>query len=751
MPNRSDDLLSTHVRSRDFRAIERLITSGKNLADTEIETVIAALTKVEFGQFTLTPGWWSLVNSLLMRSRSLREHVFAILGGEAAATATDAYRATDRSNLLHAVARLNLTADELGLLQRLRSRLPRPQYQEDVDAVLYEFSSGEDQRKVLEQIWFDAAAKAAGREVVAPTPSTPQPTIAVVSDEARWQRSPFRLLACMPFRVPAVAQAWTDHFCPAFAALGDVLRLDWSTDDWVRDVRRLAASASYVLVDLSSGNLNVRRELRYLLVKDLPHICYANGPSSGVTTVGQLHPSLASSAGSIDAGIWGEIVYTANYINAEEVRRLIENLDRKLHPFVDERDPTGAYVGRDLSALPAIERRGFELAHVPRTRTSAERLLNEGKKLIAESAIFRARIFARLADPHLHMDCPENTWLREHLLMLVEADIRQGHRLSPTESKTLQECVQAEAYEELKTMGEWIVVEVQRAPRPCPAERHGLPPIPSELPSGIQTGPRVRLRIAFAETGEPVGLKAAAWQKTFGTSAHELRRIVTGKFGPPSGQCLFAFEADGPPQHGHNPHLAEMEDTVDAEAGPLGNLTLEMNRNGWTHEEVETFLSTTVSLTIIRELRRRGVYVMRNGGGGQEHEQLAAELSYIWECSPSELRLFEFASKSRQIHFRGLFPWKDVKEQAIRLYAAEAAKILDGEIPEAEIFAQAMDWDIIPAQPWDAILRPRMPDVTSPEAMRGLWARYVLPSAFLYWRHESIFADPMDTRLWAYV
>jgi hypothetical protein len=190
---------------------------------------------------------------------------------------------------------------------------------------------------------------------------------------------------------------------------------------------------------------------------------------------------------------------------------------------------------------------------------------------------------------------------------------------------------------------------------------------------------------------------------------------------------------------------------VDSEVGPLGNLVLEMNRGGWTHEEVETFLSTTVSLTIIRELRRRGVYVMRSSGGGQEHDQLAGELSYIWGRSSSELRLFEFASRSRRIHFRGLFPWKDVKEEAIRLYAAEAATILRGGISEADIFTQAMDWDIVPAQPWDAILRPRMPDVASPETMRGLWARYVLPSAFLYWRRESIFADPMDTQLWAYV
>jgi len=595
MPNRNDDLLPALVRSGDFRAIERLVATGKILADKEVEAIVLALTKVEFGQFTLTPGWWPLVNSLIQRSRSLREHVFAILGGEAAATATDAYRATDRSNLLHAVARLNLTADELGLLRRLRRRLPRPQYQEDVDAVLFEYSSEEDQRHVLEQIWLDAAAEATGQEVVAPTPSTPPPTIPVVSEEARWQRSPFRLLACMPFRVPAVAEAWANHFRPAFAKLGDVLRLDWSTDDWVRDVRRLAANASYVLVDLSAGNLNVRRELGYLLVKDLPHVCYANVAASGITTVGQLHPSLASSSGLIDADIWGEIIHTANYSDAVEVRRLIGKLDKMLCPFVDEQDPTGAYVGSDLSALPAIERRGFELAKVPRTRTSAEQLLNEGKKLIAESAIFRGRIFAWLAEAHLHLDCPENTWLREHLLMLVEADIKQGHRLSPSEFHSLQKCVQAEAIEEFKTMGEWIVAEARRATLPSQAERNGLPPVPAGLPSGIQTGPRVKLRIAFAETGEPVGLKAAAWQNTFRTGASELRRIVAGEFGPPSGQRLFAFEADGPPHYGHNPHLAEMEDTVDSEAGPMGNLVLEMNRSGWTHQEVETFLRTTVT------------------------------------------------------------------------------------------------------------------------------------------------------------
>jgi len=212
---------------------------------------------------------------------------------------------------------------------------------------------------------------------------------------------------------------------------------------------------------------------------------------------------------------------------------------------------------------------------------------------------------------------------------------------------------------------------------------------------------------------------------------------------------MFALESDGPADAAREAHLAESEDALDALAGPLGNLALEMTRCGWMHAEVETFLQASVSLAVLRELRRRRIFAA--GDGDQEHDLLAADLSYIWGRPASDLRLFEFASRSRPAHFRGLFPWEDVKARAVQIHAAEAVRVLAGEISEAEIVAQTLAWDMIPAQLWDAILRTRMPDVAPAATMRGLWARYVLPSAFLYWRREFIYTDPADTRLWVYV
>ena len=461
-------------------------------------------------------------------------------------------------------------------------------------------------------------------------------------------------------------------------------------------------------------------------------------------------PCWQRDAERIDPEMWGLRVYTARYESPESLDRLVTTLSRKIRPFRDQEDPTAAYVGRDLSALPAAERRGFEIARIPRHRTSAERLTREGKDLISESAIFRARVFAWLADSHLHIDCPENLWLREHLLLVVWESVRRGHRLTPSESAALEAFVQIESAESVRDLGDEVLVSARRASVPSPAEIRGLPALPPELPDLLHPGSTLfRLRIAFTASGEPVGLRVSSWPATFSMKAADLRKAMAGEFGPPSDRRNFVLEADGPADQGRAFYLAEIEDALDALAGPLGTLTLDMARGGWTHGEIETFLQATVCLAILRELRRRRVF--EAGQGEQEHDRLARELGYIWGRPATDFQLFEFAAGSRPVHFRGLFPWGDVKEQAVRVQTAEAARVLQGRMSEAEIFEQAMGWDRIPAQLWDAILRTRMPDVVTPSVMRDLWARYVLPSAFLYWKRELIYTDPTDTRLWAYV
>jgi hypothetical protein len=742
---KDDDSLNTLLHARDFRAIEKFLATGTPLTNDVAEDIARALMEIQFGRLTLTAGYWPLAKRLLSISVALRQHVFAVLS--ASAVAMDPYQKTDRSNLLHAIRPLRLTADELGVLRGLRDQISPPVYREDVDAVLYEHATDEDRMDALEQIWIKAHAAATGKPVSISTADVVAKTLPLAPEETRWHRDPFRLLVCMPFQSPTASRAWTARFRPAFDAIGDVLRLDWSTDDWVRDFRRLTEDASFVLVDLTTANANVRRELGYISRKDIPCVCYAHGERRA-STVGQIHPVLSMGAGGIDMEVWGMHVYSADYESTADLDRLVSIVVAKISPFQDQEDPTAPYVGRNLGLLPAVERRGLEIARIPRSRTSAERLLKEGKELISESAIFGARVFAWLGDPHLHLKCPENLWLREHLLMVVHEGVRRGHRLTAVECSALEACIHREAVESLRDLEEEVAACARRASTPSPAERRGLPQVPPEAP--LHPGPpRASIRIELTAAGEPAGLHASDWPETFGVGAVVMRRAMFGEFGPLSNQRLFALEFTGSKNQAFSSNIGEIEDALDALAPALGALTPDMARTGWSHLDIETFLQATISLAILRELRRRQVFEI--GRGEQEHERLAHELAYIWGRPTSELRLFEFAAKSRPIHFRGLFPWGDVKEQATRVYAGEAAKMLgpDG-ISEEETFEQAMDWEYPPAQLWDALIRPRMPEVASPTAMRSLWSRYVVPSASLYWRVDLIYTDPADTKLWAY-
>ena len=747
---RNRKALSALIHARDYRALDAVLEIGPPAGEADIEAIAQAMSEVEFGRLTLTQGWWSLAKKLLPRSRTLRHHAFTILAGASTPTVGDAYRKTDRSNLLHAVAPLNLSADEIAVLRRLREQISPQVYREDVDAVLFEHTTREEQLEALREIWIEAAGGATREAKADPlSEEAVMKPSAMAPQETRWRQSPFRLLVCMPFRVPEVSRVWVEQLQPALESLGDVLRLDWSTDDWVRDIRRIADEAAFVLVDLTLANPNVRWELGHLLRKEIPCVCYANG-TGALSTVGQVHPTLAADNDSIDPEVWGLPVYMASYGSDADVDRLISHLERKLRPFQDLEDPTAPYVGRDLSALRAVERRGFELARVPRSRVSAERLAKEGKDLISESAIFRARMFSWLANPNLHIHCPENLWLREHLLWVVRDGIRRGYRLTLSESEALEVFLRAETSQSIRDLGVEIGFLARRASEPSPAEKHGLPAPPSPLPESSFPGSQpVCLRIKLIGRGEPIGLRASVWPQTFGATAAELRKVMTGQFGLVSKRRIFVLKADGPVGAEQSAFLGDIEDALDSVAEPLSALTLDMVRSGWSRTDIETFLQATVSLAILRELRRRRLF--EAGGGDAEHERMAEELGYIWERPSGELRLFEFSSGSRPMHFRGLFPWADVKEEAMRVYSGEAARLLQGRLTEDEIFEQAMGWDYLPAQLWDAIIRTRMTDVAPAEAMRSLWARYVLPSAFLYWRREQIYSDPAETQLWAYV
>jgi hypothetical protein len=763
------DALCALLSARNYTAIVELMERRTPFADSDVELIARSMVETEFGQLTLTRGWWPLAKTLLPRSRTLREHAFAILGRPSTANVGDAYRKTDRSNLLIAVGRLDLTADEIALLRQLRNRISPSVYKEDVDAILFKHSTRDEQIDTLMQIWtknspngttggaippalvkdakdeHDDTQPVSGIENSGPTDST-----ITESRERAWLLSPFRILVCMPFRVPEISRVWSDRICPALEDLGNVLRLDWSTDDWVRDIRRISDEAAFVVVDVSSMNTNVRRELAHLIRQKIPCICYASKEGGNrISTVGKIHPMLARDGSNIDPGVWGQTVHLADYGSKKEVGELVELLVNRIRPFCDIEDPTGSYVGSDLSLLPEVERRGFHLARAPRSRVSAEKLAKDGKELIWDSAIFRARVFSWLANKNLMISSPENLWLREHLLWIVRGALTRGYRVTSSESKILTEYLKTETSESIRNLGADIGSLIAHARIPSPAEKCGLPAVPMALPEKIYSAPvEARLYVKLTEEG-PVGLRATEWSRSFIDGASGLRRLLSGQAGPISNRHIFTLDGDSESDPRFAGVLGDIEDALDSIVKPLSALVLNLVKDNWPHEDIEEFLQTTVALSILRELRRRGVYDL--GEADVEHQRLAREIGYIWSREAREIRLFEFQARSTRKHFRGLFPWIDVKERAMRVYAADASEILNGEIPEDDIFEQAMATDYLPAQIWDAMIRPRMDAAASPDEMRRLWATYVLPTAFLYWQREAIYSDPIDTEFWCYV
>ena len=568
---------------------------------------------------------------------------------------------------------------------------------------------------------------------------------AVTDYELAWRQSPFRILVCMPFRVPEVERAWRERLQPALQRIGSVLRLDWTTDDWVRDIRRLLGEASFLLIDLSAANINVRRELRFVFDSKLQPLCYAHSATKAepVSTVGLLHPAIAVNGEKVDLKMWGQRVSLVNYEDASEIGELLTMLEREMQPFRDLQDPTSAYVGSDLAALPPSERLGFELARTPRVIASGEQLLKEGRALFADSAIFRARIFSWLANPNLFTRHKKNLWLRDHLVQLVLDDVRAGHRLSPEERTTIEWARRQEYSQTLQDFLDDCLSIAGRTAIEPPAHRNGLP-APQGRSLGLQQAELLALDVELVNGVEPGGLRAASWRRTFRSGVKMLCQPGVGQHQ----KRVFAWV--GPTSGASDCNPGEVEDLLDRLAGELSTIALDMGRNGWTESHVEVFLQTAISLAVLREMRRRRVF--ESGPAKEPYDVLAADLGYIWERPAGEFRLFEFSSKSEGTHFRGLFPWSDVKESAVWLFARECASVLrDKNITEQQIFDKTMKGDYPPPQLWDAVMRRMMCDVVSEDVMRELWAKYVLPSAFFYWPRDQVYTSPMKTALWAYV
>ena len=406
------------------------------------------------------------------------------------------------------------------------------------------------------------------------------------------------------------------------------------------------------------------------------------------------------------------------------MERLISVLERELRPFQDMYDPTALYVGRDLSTLPEAEQRGFELARIPRSRVSAEEYsrvsieeyLKDGKELISESAIFRARVFSWLSNPNLHIHCTANLWLREQLLEIVRADVERGHHLSWSETRILYAFLQRESSETTRYLAEEVLSDAGCALNQSRAERTGLPPLPPLLPKPPhRESPPVRLLLNLTEHSEPIGLRASSWPRSFGESASVLRRAMTGELGPLTRLRLFALEVDP----GRATLSGEIEDELDYQAEPLSTLTLDMVRGGWAHTEIETFLQTTVSLAILDELRRRRLF--KAGSSEVRHGAFGAGLG-----------LHLGARASRTPTLRVLIEvTPDVLSRHLpldgRQGTGDASPRERGRgdprrphLSEDEILKQSMEWDYVPAQLWEVTICTRMADVATARAMREL-------------------------------
>ncbi len=155
-----DETLRALLEARNYEALDELLENEESVTEVQVESIAHAMAEVEFGLFTLAPGWWSLAKKLLPMSRTLREHMFAILGESRTPIVEDPYRKTDRSNLLHAVTKLDLSASELAVLRRLREQISPPVYRKDVDAVLFEHMTKKEKLETLRQIWTQAADEA---------------------------------------------------------------------------------------------------------------------------------------------------------------------------------------------------------------------------------------------------------------------------------------------------------------------------------------------------------------------------------------------------------------------------------------------------------------------------------------------------------------------------------------------------------------------------------------------------------------
>lgn len=580
-----------------------------------------------------------------------------------------------------------------------------------------------------------------------------------------WKRSPFPILVCMSFHTPPIVpHVWKTSIEPVVSEMGPVIRIDWTTDDWVEDLREAVSDSAFVLLDLTSTNWNVSRELKYLRDMDIPVFAYMNGQdesNSRITTIGQVCPQLAvtDANGNVDSDVLTFPLRMAPYDQPAEVEKLCEEIRNTLLPLQDKVDPSAAYVGSDVSQMHADEQRGLDLARVPRSRiiavseylkrTNGRDYWANARKLVLDSAIYRARVFSWFANPNLQIHTSGNLWIRENLLCSVLDTVRDGNKLTEDEQDIIRRMMSRETVEDIAIECGQILTASQTATRRPPALERGMPMVPRRIRQPAMRE-RIKVRLDLRPDAAAQLLRAENWDESIPDPLERLTRVLTKSSGIFTRPRCFDVESIGGPSGSYEGECGQIEDKLDAAAQRLKPLIVQAKAAGWDDREVGDLIRAVTSVTVLQEVARQDVARWKQAGGTDDFAQrLMSHFAHIWGVAVEDQRLFEFQSDTDHCNFRGLLPWSDLRELVATVYASVVSPML-GE-SEENVRRSILSWDLPPSEPWDLVIVQRWGDLLANPNTRRAWCRFAIPSAVFYWDVRRVFVDPGRVDRWAYV
>ncbi len=575
-----------------------------------------------------------------------------------------------------------------------------------------------------------------------------------------WRKSPFPILVCMPFHTPPIVPyVWETYIKTFVIKIGQVIRIDWTTDDWVDDFRRAVYDAAFVLLDLTSTKESVIRELKYLLDEDVPVIAYMNctvEEKRRITVLGKVYPQLVvtDGQGTVDPELFSFPVRVACYDDSREVEQLCKHIRNTLLPLQDMIDPSAPYIGTDISQMKAEEQEGFALARVPRSRiiNTSERLFREtgkdywtkAQEMMLISAIYRARVFSWLDNPNILLHTAENLWIRMHFIWGVLQNVREGYILTDNELNTIHCLMSQETDEDIKLQCSEILALAPSARVTPPALKHGMPSISPRLQQAT-SAMRIHLHLDLSPDFIESCLRAEQWKNTFPDSIEHMKEVLAKSNAVVARPRSFKVEAynGGSAQ---NIHLCgQIEDCLDACVPALRAFLVKAQEAKWNDPEVADLIRTIISVCTLKELARQRI----RDRDESVIKALRNHFAYVWDLDPSNLCLFEFQSNTQRTHFRGLLPWPELKELVGDLYA----KIVSPTIHEKkeDVRRSILSWDFPPSQVWDIIVVTRWRELLQNPVTRQAWCRFAIPSAFFCSDVEWVFLDPQYVDRWAYV